>query len=452
MSIYTPGFDGDVITATNVNFSKTPKPGGQVTASGELLIGTGALSPLPEIDVGTITSPSGTITIGYVAPNITIDLAGGSVGIDSIAVQAVTAPGVSPVLPTGAGLVTFNGAAVAAQTIPVQSRSVALNSYQLEVQRASSSAATNATQQGISSYNSAQFSVDANGWVSIIPGAGSINITPNTGVNVTNSTFSLLGTSVAASGNPLRSNGTAANSIQLEIQRADDFGVSSAANAGIASFSNAQFSVDANGFVTMLNGLPASSFGVDAFTAPGTNPVLPTAGGLVTFTGAQVAAGTVPTAIRTDSLAANTVRIEVQRSSAQAVSSVAQNGVCHFNSAQFTVDANGFVSSIAGTAPWLDSAGGALVNHTGYFATAAAAYTLPAGVANGDQVEIVDTVGGGVVVTAQGGNVIQIQNVASSANGTATSTLKGDSLRLTFRLADGIWYATPGAGGNWLLA
>lgn len=359
------GFKNDILIAGNVDFRGVFPNIPTVVADGQLLIGNAVA---PNIRVGTITSPGGTLTIGYSAPNITIDLAGGSVGIDSIAVQAVTAPGVSPVLPTGAGLVTFNGAAVAAQTIPVQSRSVALNSYQLEVQRASSSAATNATQQGLASFNSAHFSVDASGWVS------------------------------------------------------------------------------------SLNGLPISSVDVDGATAPGTDPVLPTALGVMGVGGAQVAAGTVPSAIRTQSIAANSYQIQVQRSSAQAVSSVAQNGVCHFNSTQFTVDANGFVSSISGTAPWLDTAGGALANHTGYFVTAAAAVTLPAGVANGDMVEIVDFIGGGVVVTAQGGDLIRISNTDSSVNGTATSTQLGDALRLVFRAVGQVWVCVPGASGNWVLA
>ena len=84
---------------------------------------------------------------------------------------------------------------------------------------------------------------------------------------------------------------------------------------------------------------------VDAFTAPGTNPVTPTGGGLITVTGGQVAAGTTTNVIRTDSLAANTFTIEVQRSQAAASSTIGDNGVSHFNSANFTVDANGFVST-----------------------------------------------------------------------------------------------------------
>lgn len=191
-------------------------------------------------------------------------------------------------------------------------------------------------------------------------------------------------------------------------------------------------------------------FAVNASTPPGTNPVVPDGTGTISLFGAAIPALGIP--IRTDSLAANTYTIEVQVASAQAVSAIANAGVCSFNNTQFAVDVNGFVSSTTGTTAWLDSAGGALVNHVGYFATAAAVFTLPAGVVNGDEIEIVDTIGGGVVVTAQGGNFIQDSNTASSANGTATSTQKGDSMRLIFRLADLTWYNVPSASGTWLLA
>lgn len=82
---------------------------------------------------------------------------------------------------------------------------------------------------------------------------------------------------------------------------------------------------------------------VDAATPPGTNPVVPTASA-VTITGGQVAAGTTSNVIRTDSLAASTFTIEIQRSQAVASSTIGDNGVCHFDSGLFTVDANGFVS------------------------------------------------------------------------------------------------------------
>lgn len=93
----------------------------------------------------------------------------------------------------------------------------------------------------------------------------------------------------------------------------------------------------------VIGGVFTEEFTVDAFTAPGTNPVIPNGAGNVTITGGQVAAGTTANVIRTDSLAANTYTIEVQRSQAVASSTIGDNGVSHFNSARFTVDANGFV-------------------------------------------------------------------------------------------------------------
>lgn len=89
--------------------------------------------------------------------------------------------------------------------------------------------------------------------------------------------------------------------------------------------------------------------GVDASTPPGTNPVTAATGGLITVTGAQVAAGTTTNVIRTDSLAANTWTVEVQRSQAVASSTIGDNGVSHFDSSDFIVDANGFVSLVGGT-------------------------------------------------------------------------------------------------------
>ena len=102
--------------------------------------------------------------------------------------------------------------------------------------------------------------------------------------------------------------------------------------------------------LTVIGGVFSEKFTVDAHTAPGTNPVVPDGTGNITVTGGQVAAGTTPHVIRTDSLAANTYTIEVQRSQAVASSTVGDNGVCHFDSADFDVDANGFVT-FTGTVP-----------------------------------------------------------------------------------------------------
>jgi hypothetical protein len=98
-----------------------------------------------------------------------------------------------------------------------------------------------------------------------------------------------------------------------------------------------------------IAGAIVASFEVDTSTPPGTDPVTPNSSGVVTVTGGQVAAGTTANVIQTDSLALNTYTIQVQRSQAVASSTIADNGVCHFNSADFTVDSNGFVSALGAT-------------------------------------------------------------------------------------------------------
>src|SRR5690242_8441296 len=98
----------DCVFGHNADFSGNPDPNDTngLQTNGELWIGTTALNAGgTHVNVGNIVSPGGTITVGYSSPNITVDLAGGSTGVDSFAMQT----GTSPVVPTAAGLVTFNG-------------------------------------------------------------------------------------------------------------------------------------------------------------------------------------------------------------------------------------------------------------------------------------------------------------------------------------------------------
>jgi len=67
---------GTVMRADNCSFDGT-KRGGVISADGQLFIGN-ALSP--HIRPGVLTSPGGTLTIGYSAPDITLDVDGGAVG------------------------------------------------------------------------------------------------------------------------------------------------------------------------------------------------------------------------------------------------------------------------------------------------------------------------------------------------------------------------------------
>lgn len=165
------------------------------------------VSPIVPNGSGTValTSNASTIAITGIGTNqINFDLVGGSVGADSFQVQAVTAPGVNPVVPTALGLLTVNASAVAAHSVPVETRSRALNAYNVEIQYASAVAATDATKSGLSHYNSAQFTTDANGFVSLVGGVGppGETITGDTGgaLNPSGGNWNIVGGAPLSSG------------------------------------------------------------------------------------------------------------------------------------------------------------------------------------------------------------------------------------------------------------
>lgn len=179
-------------------------------------------------------------------------------------------------------------------------------------------------------------------------------------------TLEIYGDTVLAGVVPVYTTGSG-NNITTNVQISQSIAASDATRVGLAAFDSASFGVDVNGFVTFTGSVGLESFNVDAATAPGTDPVLPNGSGIVTVTGGQVAAGTTTNVIRTHSTAANSYTIEIQRSSAQAASTIGANGVSHFNSASFGVDANGFVTvlsaalgvlSVSGTLNRITSTGG----------------------------------------------------------------------------------------------
>lgn len=81
------GFDNDVVYGINADYSNA-KGGTGASTTGELLtngqmwIGSTALNAgSTHINVGTITSPNSSITIGYSSPNITLQVTGGSTSV-----------------------------------------------------------------------------------------------------------------------------------------------------------------------------------------------------------------------------------------------------------------------------------------------------------------------------------------------------------------------------------
>lgn len=540
------GFDNDCMYADNADFTTAGAGGGSsangLQTNGQFWIGRTVVNlGGTHISVGTITSPLGTLTIGYSAPNITMDLAGGSTGVDSFAmqtgtspvvpdgaglvtfngarvsagtnpvrtngtaattmqlevqttqaiastnvnnvglaafdsaafdvdangfvqlngggiaatsfdVQTNTAPGTDPVVPTAAGVVIVNGAVVANHSVVLESRSRAANAYNLEVQYATSAAATDGTKSGVAHFNTAMFSVDANGFVSLAGGGQAIDsVAMQTGTSpVTPDAAGLLtfnGSRVAAGTNPVRTNGTGANTMQLEVQITQAIASTNATNVGLAAFSTAMFSVDANGFVTLLGGGQA----IDSIgTQTGTNPIAPTAAGLVTINGATVAAGTNP--VRSDGTGANTMAIEVQISQAIAASNATNIGLSAFDSTSFSVDANGFVQLKGAGFTWTDVSGAfSPLKNNGYFITATATGTLPAAPAQGDTIKFFVDTTQLLTIQATAGKIIRMGTLVSSSGGTFVSTLQGDSCELVYRSSDSCWCAVAGFTGTWTL-
>lgn len=177
----------EIVFAENADFSGNSEPSkvNGLQTNGQLWIGTTALNAGgTHINVGTLTSPSGTITVGYSSPNITLDLSGGGKAIDSITVDAFTAPGTNPVIPDSNGLITVTGAQVATGTVGtnvIRTDSLAANKYTIEIQRSTAVAATDLTKNGVAHFDSARFTVDANGFVTLNASGAGETITGDSG-------------------------------------------------------------------------------------------------------------------------------------------------------------------------------------------------------------------------------------------------------------------------------
>ena len=187
--------------------------------------------------------------------------------------------------------------------------------------------------------------------------AGIETITGDDGAVVTADTsgnVNILGTVVANAANtkPLWIDGdVSAFTLEAELQvSAAVTGAPADTNdAGICSFDDNYFSVTEHRHVSYIGG--SGSFGlmgVDAATAPGTNPVAPTVGGLITVSGAAVVAHSNP--IETHSRGINQFNVEAQLGTVVAPTPANSDdaGLLCANTNQFTVDATSGMLSLKG--------------------------------------------------------------------------------------------------------
>lgn len=186
------GFENDVMVAKNVNFNNAgAKPHlGIINAAGLLPIGTGNTSPTPEILAGSLTSPLGTLTIGYSSPNITIDVSGGS-----SAVEHLTCDTGGQLNPTANNFNIFSTVNPSGST-PIQVAGSG-STLSINVQRSQALAAADQNKVGLSNFDSSSFAVAATGFVTLSTTGAGKTITGDSGgaLSPTANNWNILGLS-----------------------------------------------------------------------------------------------------------------------------------------------------------------------------------------------------------------------------------------------------------------
>ncbi len=234
--------------------------------------------------------------------------------------------------------------------------------------------------------------------------AGILRVAVQTGTSPilpTGGTITFNGAVVAAGTNPVRTDGTASDTMALEIQTSQALAAADATKIGLSNFDSSSFAVAATGFVT-----------------------LSTTGAGKTITG----------------------------DSGGALSPTANNWNILGRSGSKT---SGSGSTLTVKSPAYADAGGSGTStlNSGSFVTGAFTLTLPAsaGLADGDLFEYIATSSANMIIQAVGAQKIRIGSLISSAAGTATSSNTGDALALRFRASDGFFYAVS-LIGTWVLA
>jgi len=90
--------------------------------------------------------------------------------------------------------------------------------------------------------------------------------------------LNILGAVVAAGSNPVTTTGSG-NTVTVEVQRSQAIASTNASNVGLAAFNSAQFTVDANGFVSINGSAITTSYVTDSGTAVTSGGILDVNGG-----------------------------------------------------------------------------------------------------------------------------------------------------------------------------
>lgn len=349
----------DIIGGTGIS-TAGQGPGNVITINAKgsvpLLFTEDAGTATPALNNLNIVGGAGISTSGA-GSTVTISLTGGGIAIDSIDVDAHTAPGTDPVTPDAGGQIKVTGGQTAPGTISniIQTNSLSANTYTIQVQQTSVAAAKDVTLNGVAHFNSSEFTNDQ-GFISLLGGGLAIDeikvdahtapgtdpVLP-TGAGRITVTGGQLGPGTIS--NIIQANSLSANTYTIQIQQTSVAAAKNTALNGVSHFNSAQFTND-EGFVSLVGG-GASIEKVNVQT--GTTPIVPSSGA-ITINGTSVAAGTNP--VRTDGTGANTLAVEVQTSQAIASTDATKIGLSNYLSTQFSVDANGFVQILPAAIPF----------------------------------------------------------------------------------------------------
>ena len=188
------GFENDIGFGLNFDFSQADNQmaleSSGLVSNGQLWIGRTALNVGgTHISVGTITSPLSSITVGYSAPNITLEINGSTVG------QTITGNSGGALSPT-AGNWNIFGSSIGAGTSPVASAGSG-STLTVNVQTSQAVAAADATKIGLSNYSSTDFAVTATGFVTLSTTGAGKTITGDSGgaLSPTANNWNILGRS-----------------------------------------------------------------------------------------------------------------------------------------------------------------------------------------------------------------------------------------------------------------
>jgi len=228
----------------------------------------------------------------------------------------------------------------------------------------------------------------------LTPQTGTSPVVPSAG------TITINGSVVTAGTNPVRTDGTGASTLAVEVQTSQAIAAADATKIGLSNFDSTSFAVAATGFVT-----------------------LSTTGAGKTITG----------------------------DSGGALSPASNNWNILGRSGSKTSGSGSTLT--VNSPPFADQGGSTTVTlNSGNFATATVTLTTPAtaGLLDGDLLVFVATTANVFTIQLAATQVAHIGNVASSAAGTLVSTAIGDSVSLRYQASTNDWWATS-AVGNWTI-